>query len=240
VASKIGTLAESSLHIQLKGLYSREGDEVEVDVDGYVADIRHGHQLIEIQTSNFSGFKRKLAHLLRHYPVHVVYPVAEIKRVLRIAHGGMEWRNGHARKGRVIDIFDELVSIPDLVMDPNLTFEVALVEEEEVVKFERRYGRGRGGWSVVDRRLIGLRGRVLIASLADFQALLPDGLAEPFTTSQLAKALPSAKDLAGKMAYVLKRIGAIERVGKRRNSLLFARPRNPELSQMDTEFDENE
>lgn len=237
---KIGTLAESTLHAQLKELYKQPGDEVEVDVDGYIADIRHGHQLIEIQTGNFSGFKPKLAHLLRHYPVHVVYPVPEIAWVVRTATAGLEWRHESRRKGRVIDIFEELVSVPNLVMDPNLTFEVALIEEEDIMRFESRGRRKRGRWGVVDRRLIELRGRVVLASLADFQALLPKGLAEPFTTKDLAKALPSTLDLARRMVYVLKRIGAIEQVGRKRKAPLYARPSNPELGQMDIEPEELE
>jgi hypothetical protein len=240
VARKIGTLAESTLHAQLKELYARPGDELEVEVDGYIADIVHGHQLIEVQTGNFSGFRSKVAHLLRHYPVHVVYPVPEIAWVVRKARAGLEWRHESHHKGRVIDIFDELVSIPNLVMDPNLTFEVALIEEEDIVSFESRGRKRRGRWHVIDRKLIGLRGRVVLASLADFQALLPKGLAEPFTAKELAKTLHSTLSLARRMTYVLKRIGAIEQIGHRRKAPLYARPSNPELMQMDIGSEEPE
>lgn len=236
----IGTLAESELHAALKKHYARAGAETEVDVDGYVADIRFGHRLIEIQTANFSGFKRKLAHLLRFYPVHVVYPVPELVWLVRAGRNGKVWKQRSPKEGRVIDIFDELVRIPELVMDPNITFEVALTEEEHVAMFNykrkgRRWKRGIEG-----RRLIAVRRGVTLASMSDFQALLPKDLQEPFTTNELSKSLHSSQTLAREMAYVLRKAGAIEKVGHIGNSLLYARPSNPELGQMEIEPEEHE
>ena len=60
----IGTLNESSLHAQLKQLLSEQGDEFEVDLDGFVIDIRRGDLLIEVQTGSFGAMGRKLDRLL--------------------------------------------------------------------------------------------------------------------------------------------------------------------------------
>jgi hypothetical protein len=235
VTRRIGTLSESELHASLKKHYARAGAETEVDVDGYIADIRYGHRLIEIQTGNFSGFKRKLAHLLRFYPVHVVYPVPELVWLVRVGRDGSVWRQRSPKAGRVIDIFDELVSIPELIMDPNLTFEVALTEEEHVTMFSHRRKRRRWKRGVEDRRLVAVRRSVTLASISDFQALLPKDLEEPFTTADLSKALPASQTLTREMVYVLRRIGAIEKVGHVGNAPLYARPSNPELGQMELE-----
>ena len=61
---QIGTLNEKSLHAALKEWYALPGDRFEVAVDGFVADIVRGEQLIEIQTRSFPAMKRKLRRLL--------------------------------------------------------------------------------------------------------------------------------------------------------------------------------
>jgi hypothetical protein len=51
--------------------------------------------------------------------------------------------------------------------------------------------------------------------------LLPSGLAEPFTTSELAIAAGQRRWLAQKMAYCLREMGIIHQVGKRGNAFLY-------------------
>jgi len=70
--SGIGTLNESSLHAQLKELLMADGDEFEVDLDGFVIDIRRTDLLIEIQTSGFGSMGRKLDRLLSDHRMLLV------------------------------------------------------------------------------------------------------------------------------------------------------------------------
>ena len=48
---------------------SAPGDRTEQPVDGYVADLVRGDELIEIQTRNFGALKRKLSALLQNHAV---------------------------------------------------------------------------------------------------------------------------------------------------------------------------
>jgi hypothetical protein len=61
----IGTLAEKSLHAKLKWLFANDGDLFEQAVDGYVIDVVKADRLVEIQTGNFGGMKKKLGHCCR-------------------------------------------------------------------------------------------------------------------------------------------------------------------------------
>ncbi len=67
---QIGTLAEKSLHADLKVWYAASGDRSEVAVDGFVVDLVRDAVLIEIQTRHLGGMKRKLVRLLEDH--HVV------------------------------------------------------------------------------------------------------------------------------------------------------------------------
>ena len=61
----IGTLNERGLHRALKSHYIVDGDQEEIEVDGFVVDIvTSDRQLIEIQTTGFSSIKGKLNRLL--------------------------------------------------------------------------------------------------------------------------------------------------------------------------------
>ena len=72
----IGTLGEKSLHAAIKDWYAQPGDQFEVPVSGYVADLVRGEILVEIQTRNFSAIRPKLARLLDEHPVRLLHPIA--------------------------------------------------------------------------------------------------------------------------------------------------------------------
>jgi hypothetical protein len=74
---------------------------------------------------------------------------------------------------------------------------------------------------VTDRLLVGIEGRVTLRDTADLLRLLPEGLGEQFTTQEIAKLAPMPRWLAQKMAYCLRKMGALEALGKRGNSWLY-------------------
>jgi hypothetical protein len=216
-------LKESSLHAALKEWYARPGDQFEVPVDGFVIDILRDALLIEIQTRNFSALKAKLARLVERYPLRLVYPVAKEKWIVRLdPTGGRQLsRRKSPRRGTVEHLFLELVRIPALVNHPNFSLEVILTKEEELWRDDGQGSWRRKGWSIADRRLLDVVQSVPLNNPADFLALLPETLPRPFTTRDLARSLGQPAYLAGKMAYCLRRMGAIETIGKRGRSYLY-------------------
>ncbi|HUM72427.1 MAG TPA: hypothetical protein PLK31_26685, partial [Chloroflexota bacterium] len=110
--SNIGTLRERGLHAGIKEWYGRASDQFEMPVDGYVVDIVRGARLIEIQTGNFTALKSKLGRLLENHPIHLLYPVAQEKWIVReTAVGHPLSRRKSPKRGQVVDVFDELVHI---------------------------------------------------------------------------------------------------------------------------------
>lgn len=217
---RISTLNESPLHAALKEWYSRPGDRIEVSVDGFIVDIVRGDLLVEIQTGNFAAIKRKLAALMADHPVRLVYPVAREKWIVRLAEDGRSQlsRRKSPKRGRIEDVFEELVHIPKLLSNPNLSLDVLLIQEEEV----RRYD-GRRGWVTHERRLLQVVDQHLFETSADVSALVPPALPDPFTTADLAAAVGKRRRLARKMAYCLREMGALTPVGKQGNAILYTR-----------------
>jgi len=222
--SHIGTLNENPLHSALKEWYAEPGDSLEVPVDGFVVDIVRGELLIEVQTANFSAIGRKLAGLAAGHRVRLVYPIPLQKWIVRLdAEGETIGRRRSPKRGAVEDVFQELVRIPHLLADPNCSLDVLLTREEEVRRYQEGRAWRRKGWVVCERRLLEVAGHRIFRTPADLAALLPDELPDPFTTADVAQAGGHPRWLAQKMAYCLRKLGAIRQEGKSGNALLYRR-----------------
>lgn len=221
---QISTLNEKPLHAALKDWYAEAGDRLEVDLEGYVIDIVRRDLLIEIQTASFSSIKRKLVDLTARHPVRLVYPVAREKWIVKLANDGQRKnRRKSPKRGTVEDLFRELVSFPGLLAHPNFSLEVLLIQEDEVRRYDGKRAWRRRGWVTHERRLLQVLERRVFETPADMGQLLPDSLAAPFTTSDLAAALGKPLRLAQRMAYCLREMGVITPEGKRRNAILYTR-----------------
>ncbi|MCA9709251.1 MAG: hypothetical protein KDK70_25630 [Myxococcales bacterium] len=221
----VGTLGEKPLHAALKRWYAREGDRVEEPVDGFVIDLVRDGLLIEIQTRGFSALKRKLAALLESHAVRLVHPIAVERWIVKLdAAGRTASRRRSPKRGAVVDLFGELVSIPELIAHPDLTLEVLLIREDEVRRFEGTKAWRRKGWVVQERRLVEVVDRLVVDSPQVLASLLPRDVPQEFTTADLARALGRDRRLAQQMAYCLRRVGVIREVARDGNALVYGRP----------------
>ena len=221
----IGTLQEKSLHAAVKDWYATTGDRLEHTVDGYVVDIvRDDSVLIEIQTGGFAPLKRKLRELTTDYTVRLVHPIAAVKWIVRVAADGIEeiGRRRSPKRGRAEHVFEELVSIPELVNHERFSLELLLIQEEEVRCYDGKGSWRHREWRRHDRRLVDVDERLVYDRADDFLAFVPADLPRPFTNRELAEAARYRLALAGKMTYCLKRMGALRVTGKRGNAQLFA------------------
>jgi hypothetical protein len=221
--SRIGLLNEKPLHASLKQWYAQPGDRFEVAVDGFVIDIVRDDLLIEIQTRNFASINSKLCKLTQSYEVRLVYPVVQEKWIVRSASGdgGVVVRRKSPKRGRLEDLFWELVSIPQLLCNPNFSLEVLLIRAEEMRRYDGKRKRWRTkGWIMEGRRLVDVLDRHLFGKSADWLAFVPDGL-QSFTTKDLAVVSDTRRELAQKMAYCLRQSRMIELIGKQGRDNLY-------------------
>jgi 8-oxo-dGTP pyrophosphatase MutT (NUDIX family) len=222
----INTYNESSLHAQIKDWYLRSGDEVEKKVAGYIVDLVRNDRLIEIQTANFSAIKKKLLKLLPNYKVTLVYPIAQLKWIVQLDENGkLQYRRRSPRIGRPVDLFSELVRLPELISHPHFSLEVLMCELEEI-----RLADGKGSWrrkgkSISDRKLIKVIEHIKLDSALQILELLPLDIPEPFLARNLAGKLKVNLQSGQRIAYSLRKMGAIKRIGKKGNAYLYRRVR---------------
>ena len=223
----IGGLNEKSLHRQLKEHYSNNTSMVEESVDGYVVDIVNPEGLIEIQTANFSGIKKKLTALLQEHKVKLVHPVAaETMISVYEKNGSLRSRRRSPKRGTLSMAASELLYIADLLTHPKLSVEIAIIRQEEI-----RYDDGRGSWrrkgvSIEDRLLVEVLETHQFLNNTDYLRLLPDDLPARFGNREISVKLKGTNKrgktrLAGQITWLLRRLDLIRIAEKEGNRLLF-------------------
>ncbi|NLW49245.1 MAG: hypothetical protein GXY85_00180 [Candidatus Brocadiaceae bacterium] len=222
---RIGTLNEKPLHAALKEWYREPGDLTETPVDGFLVDLVRGDLLIEIQTGNLGAVRRKLQRLAQGHRVRLVYPIAERKWIVRMSQEGDRrlGRRRSPRRGALHDVFEEMVSLPQLLALPGVSLEVLMIHEEEVRRYDPQRAWRRRHWVVQERRLLEVLHGYRFETTGDLRALLPRSLQEPFTTADLAEAVDSTRRRAQQMAYCLRTLGEIVPTGRRRAGILYRR-----------------
>lgn len=222
----IGTLTERTLHRALKFWLDPDEQHHEVPLAGFVADIFDGQAVTEVQTGGLFSLQKKLAALLREAPVTVVVPLPRERWV-----GWVDPETGECgtlrrspRRGRVTDILPELgwvYSFWDTKTYPYpFVVRLLLVDVEELRLRDGRGPDGKKGAHRMDRLPLAVTEERWLRSLSDAVALAPP-LPQPFTRADFAKALGKRGAAMSRALRFLEQGGAVTRVGKQGNVILF-------------------
>jgi hypothetical protein len=217
----INTWNESLLHEELKEYFRGENGRTEIPVDGSICDVvLEDNSIVEVQTKNLGKLKKKLEKLLIDRKVNLVHPIARNTLIETYSPEGiLVSRRKSPKHGNVYQLFHELTGIWQLVKNPNLTISVI---ETDIL--ELRIADGTGSWRrkgirTDDRKLIRIHEIRKFRGEADFRALVPGSLGASFTAADLGQA--GAGINAGRMAWVLRKIGILELSGKRGRAFLY-------------------
>lgn len=217
---------ETTLHRQLKTLYGIDDAEREVRLGKYRIDAVVDDLLIEVQVASLAAIRRKIADLVQKHRVLVVKPVVVRSYIVRQSLIGSILGSRYSPKTHhACELFDEFVHFAKTFPHPNLSVEFLFIEQEEH-RIPRRGRWRRCNYKLTDRKLRSVIERHRVQSPQDLLRYLPDDLPSSFTTAELAKAAGIPRWLAQKMAYVLRNTGAVEVVGKQKNSIVYQRLRN--------------
>lgn len=214
-------MTEQSLHEQLKAMYSG-GGSVEESVDGYIVDVVRGRLLVEIQTGSFGSIQSKLEDLLENHRVRLVHPIPYMKWIVRLdSDGDPVSRRKSPKRGRVEDVFHELVHIPEVCVHTHFELEVALVNAEEFWIDDGKGSWRRRNWSIYDRKLLHINKRHIFTEPRDYLDLLPNDLPDGFTSRHLSEQTGMTRRLAQKMVYCLRKMGLLKIHGKKARANLY-------------------
>lgn len=219
----IGTLQEKTVHGILKDYYAPDKDMQEIPINGFVADIYNGEEIIEIQTANFNKMRQKLDSFLSEYPVTIVYPIPHIKWL-----SWMDEETGECSplrkspvKGNVYKAFYELYKIKNYLSHPNLRLCFPLLDIEEYRLLNGWSKDKKRGSCRFDRIPVAMVDEIRLDRVEDYLQLIPYELEEPFTAIEFAKEVKIRKEEAQTVLHILHYLNIIERSGKKGRSYAY-------------------
>ena len=242
-AGGIGTMSEKRMHKALKRyICSDEGcHEVRIKPDGsvsydendksgrggYIADIFDNGKIFEVQTGSFYPLRAKIKFYLDNtdFEVTVVHPIIDTKWSVWIdpETGDTTKRRRSPKKEDKYTLLSEIFWLSEHLDSPRLNFRGLFIEVEEY--------RLLDGWSKDKKRGSNRYERIPLAIIDDLtvsareigKSLLPEGLPEEFTATDLGK----ITKLRGKKLYgalkVLCAARTIEKGEKKGRSFVYRR-----------------
>ncbi|MGN0376628.1 MAG: hypothetical protein ACI4ED_03235 [Suilimivivens sp.] len=223
VRNGIGTLQEKTVHAILKDYYAPDKDMQEIPINGYVADIFTGSEIIEIQTANFNKMREKLDSFLPEYPVTIVYPIPHTKWLFWIDEesGECSAPRKSPSKGNVYKAFYELYKIKTYLPNHNLKLCFPLLDIEEYRLLNGWSRDKKKGSHRYDRIPVALVDEIRFERVEDYLQLIPYELEEPFTAQEFAGTVKIRKEEAGRVLHILNYLHVIEQCGKKGRAYVY-------------------
>lgn len=220
---KIGTLNEQALHSALKEVYAGGVGRVEVLIDGYIIDVVQGDLLIEIQTQNFYAIKKKIFQLIPNHAIKLVYPIASEKWLIKLKEDCNNdfLRRKSPKRGRPLQVFNELISFPELMGHQNFGMDIVMADVEELRRYSGKKSWRQNGWQTIEQRLVRVVNTITLQKPADLLMLIPGRLPDKFTSADLQKLAKMPLRLAQKAVFCLRKAGAIKQSGKHGRYVLY-------------------
>ena len=185
----IGTYMEKRLHRVLKRFYSESEEQTEVSVGSFIADIKRGNHIIEIQSqisSTLVSNQPKLRYYLEQTElcVTVVHPILADHMLIRMDRetGEVLRRRRAPRKG-IMEVLPELYWIRHLVPHDRLTVCVLLLQADEYRYSERMRYRKAGAYEaeLFPQKILEEQS---FTDASDYSVFLPDETS--FTAAEFA------------------------------------------------------
>ena len=219
----IGMLSEKTMHAVLKRYYEPHSENHEITVGRHVADIVGENGIIEIQTTDFSRLKEKLAAFSEVCSVTVVHPIIRKRRLCwvdRESKTVVESRNAPCKDPRA-DAFLELLRVREFLNTPNLRFLFPLMEIEEYRYLNPKQKNPHKKASRCDKIPTAILEEWEFSSVDDYRAFLPENLPDQFISRDFAKSANCAFSTAQIMLKLFTELSLVKRVGKQGKSYIY-------------------
>ena len=185
-----GRLEKKTLHAALKAYYEPDAESHELKLGAILPISSEKTELLRFKTQSFDKLRKKLEAFLSVTHVSVVYPVAAVKKLLWIdpQTGEVSKPRKSPRKGVAQDVFRELYKIRPLLLHPNLSIRIAILEIEEYRCRDGWSADGKKGATRCDRIPSAFIQEIVINAPSDYRQLLPKTLPSPFMAKDYQKA----------------------------------------------------
>lgn len=235
---EFSTLNESDLHRSLKVLYSEKyNGNIEVQAFDHIYDILTEENLaIEIQTLNLAKLLPKtLDSIEKGLKVKIVHPVIHIKTIESYKDGLLISRRKSPKKGSIYSIFRELTGLYPVLLNPEFSLEIVIVnmieqreKHDQAVQARNQRRRFRKDWTKANKKLDEILETRIFRTKEDYLSLLPEDLEKEFCAKDLKILFNSDKFYPAEAAknanlilWVFSHMGIIQETGTRNRSKYY-------------------
>lgn len=221
----IGTYKEKKLHVIMKRYFEEDPAYHEIPTNGFIADVRRGDEITEIETSGFTGLKPKLGAYLPDFRVTLVHPLAGRKFVSWIDPDTREIspRKRSPKKEGVYDLLFEMIYILPFVAEPNLTVLGPVLEVDEYRLLDGWSRDRKRGSHRYERVPTDLCGMIELSSDEDYRQAVPDSLGARFSVKDFRQTARIAEGPARAVVKVLLARGVLREAGKEGRTTVYER-----------------
>ncbi len=212
--SGIGTYKEKSLHRILKYYFEPDWSYHEIPYCGFVADIKRGESVTEIQTRSLARMEEKLSAFLRESQVRIVFPIETDRCIVWIDPdtGSVVRRVKSPKHENKYSLLAQLIYVLNYIPDDKLTVTAVYISTDEYRMLDG-IGKDRKKRSTkLERIPTDIFGVSDYRTLEDFFELAPESAPPIFTRNDFS----SLTGLRGRDLWaglkVLERLGVISRV----------------------------
>ena len=221
----IGTLAEKTLHAELKNYFEPDQTRHEIPVGSYIADIVNENGIFEIQTRSFVKLRNKLSEFLEISPVTVIYPLPKTKWLVWVDEntGEATRKRKSPKQGGIHAAFPELYWIKQFLSHPNFRLIIVMADLEEYRYLNGWSENRKRGSTRYDRLPVQIAEVLYFRDACDYLRFIPDELCDGFTSRDYKEAARVSQSTAQTALNILHSLGTINRVGKQGNMYIYER-----------------
>ena len=223
IMNSVGTLNEKSIHSFIKEYIEPDKSKHEIRVNGYIADIKDGTHIFEIQTKDFGRLKSKLDAYNNDYVTTIVYPISIVRYlnwVDPVTHEILERRKTPSRAS-IQDIFIELYKIREYLMNNKLEFKVIALESEEY-KYLDGYGPScKNKATKIDKIPTKVLQEINFSVNGGYEQFIPTTLQYNFTANDFAKHAHCSLKTARVTLLILTELNYVARIGRKDRKYVY-------------------
>lgn len=219
----IGVRGEHTLHRVIKFYLSEDVCNHEIKIGKMYADVVINGKIFEIQTKAFNAMRKKLEVFLQNHDVTIIYPMALNKIVyLTNDYGELMSMKKSPKHAKPLEIMWELYKIKSFLKNPNLHFEIILLDIDEYRLQKPKTWSSRKGYIRENQIPKKINEIISIKKPSDFKKLLPiNNLPNIFDSKIFAKQTKLTIKKATTALNVLTYLDVVKRIGKEKNSYLY-------------------
>lgn len=219
----IGTLGEKTLHLTLKYFYEPDDTRHERRLQGYVTDALTETGAVEIQTTQLHRLARKLDAFLPVTDVRIVCPVVTDTRILWLepTSGEVVETRRSRLHGKPLEVLAGLCALKPQLQMPGLSVDLVSLTVDEYRLLDGTGETRKHHATRYEKIPTALLSVCSLRTPADYAALLPPGMEEPFTSAVLASSAHIRRRDAQQALNLLVSLDAVSCVGRKGRENLY-------------------